>query len=48
MQWYTVRRVGDVAQLGEHQVRNLGVESSILFVSTNGAIVKRVRGFKSR
>ena len=25
---------GDVAQLGEHQVRNLGVESSILFVST--------------
>ena len=26
---------GDVAQLGEHQVRNLGVESSILFVSTN-------------
>lgn len=28
-------RVGDVAQLGEHQVRNLGVEGSIPFVSTN-------------
>lgn len=27
--------VGDVAQLGEHQVRNLGVEGSIPFVSTN-------------
>ena len=26
---------GDVAQLGEHQVRNLGVEGSIPFVSTN-------------
>lgn len=25
---------GDVAQLGEHQVRNLGVEGSIPFVST--------------
>ena len=29
-----LRGVGDVAQLGEHQVRNLGAESSILFVST--------------
>ena len=27
--------VGDVAQLGEHQVRNLRVEGSNPFVSTN-------------
>ena len=32
---------GDVAQLGEHQVRNLGVESSILFVSTIIDILRR-------
>ena len=32
---------GDVAQLGEHQVRNLGVESSILFVSTIIDYVRR-------
>ena len=31
--------VGDVAQLGEHQVRNLGVEGSIPFVSTNNTNV---------
>ena len=34
---------GDVAQLGEHQVRNLGVESSILFVSTIDDSIRRNR-----
>ena len=32
--FYVQQTYGDVAQLGEHQVRNLGVESSILFIST--------------
>ena len=47
---FSLRRVimslvshGDVAQLGEHQVRNLGVESSILFVSTIDDSIRRSR-----
>lgn len=35
---------GDVAQLGEHQVRNLGVEGSIPFVSTM-IILKLLNGY---
>ena len=37
---------GDVAQLGEHQVRNLGVEGSIPFVSTISDTASRRKCFR--
>ena len=37
---FIIAGVGDVAQLGEHQVRNLGVKGSNPSVSTNTEIFK--------
>ena len=38
---FIIACVGDVAQLGEHQVRNLGVKGSNPSVSTNKEISRR-------
>ena len=35
MEWYRIKSVGGVAQLGERRVRNAEVVSSILILSTN-------------
>ena len=44
---FIIAFVGDVAQLGEHQVRNLGVKGSNPSVSTNTEIFKaEVQSFR--